>query len=110
MATAARILTPDIAIRDELIARIDQLQRDFRLLSTGELCRRADMIRHIAGAEQLEVVRRLAIGLREAIAAGGRGVAVQPWFDGMRDALDLPVQDEAAARSFLAAVSVRLAG
>lgn len=111
MASAARLHTQDPeSMRDELSARIDQLQRDFRLLSVGELCYRADMIRHIASAEQLEAVRRLAIGLRETIAAGGRGIAVQPWFEAMREAVDLPAQDDATARTFLAAVSTRLAG
>jgi len=111
MASAARVLDDSSeSMRTELKARIDQLQRDFRLLSTGELCRRADMIRHIADGERLEVVRRLAVGLREAIAAGGRGAAVQPWFDGMREAVSSPMQDDAAARAFLAVVSTRLAG
>ena len=111
MASAARIeQAEEDPLRDELLARIDQLQRDFRLLSVGELCRRADMIRHMSDAARMEVVRRLAVALRESIAAGGRGASVLPYFEGMREAIMLPVQDEAMARAFLASVSVRLAG
>jgi hypothetical protein len=111
MASAARIEADETdPLRDEIHARIDQLDRDFRLLSVGELCRRADMIRHLADGARMEVIRRLAIGLREAIAAGGRGAAVHPYFAGMREAVDLPAQDEAMARAFLASVSLRLAG
>jgi len=97
-------------IKSELCARIDQLERDFRLLSVGELSRRADAIRHLAYANGLSPVGGLAAGLCEALSTGGRGATVRPYIDGMRDAVCSDRQDDASANSFLAAVSVRLAG
>jgi hypothetical protein len=97
-------------VKSELCARIDQLERDFRLLSVGELGRRADAVRHIAFANGLSPVAGLASGLCEALAAGGRGATIHPYIEGMRDAVCSDRQDAASANSFLAAVSVRLAG
>ena len=97
-------------VKCEICARIDQLERDFRLLSVGELGRRADAIRHLAFAHGLTPVGRLAAGLGEALARGGRGATIRPFLDGMRDAVGSERQDDASASSFLAAVGVRLAG
>lgn len=97
-------------VKSELCARIDQLERDFRLLSLGELGRRADAVRHIAFANGLSPVAGLASGLCEALASGGRGATIHPYIEGMRDAVCSDRQDAATANSFLAAVSVRLAG
>ena len=97
-------------VRREICARIDQLERDFRLLSIGELGRRADAIRHVAQTHRLSAVAALAGGLGEALAEGGRGATVRPFLEGMRDAVRGDRQDEASARSYLAAVGVRLAG
>ena len=97
-------------VKSEICARIDQLERDFRLLSIGELGRRADAVRHIAFANGLSPVAGLASGLCEALAAGGRGATIHPYIEGMRDAVCSDRQDAASANSFLAAVSVRLAG
>jgi len=110
MASSARIQASDPeAIQDELRARIGQLDRDFRLLSIGEICRRADSVRHIARTHGYEPLARLAGGLRDAIARDGRGVAIAVWMEAMRDAIALRTHDEATARAVLAAVSVRLA-
>jgi hypothetical protein len=97
-------------VKGELCARIDQLERDFRLLSVGELGRRADAVRHLAYTYDLSPVAGLAAGLCEALASGGRGATIRPYIDGMRDAVCSDRQDDASANSFLAAVSVRLAG
>lgn len=114
MASSARVVpfsSPSpVAVREELAARIAQLDRDFKLLSIGELCRRADLIRQIARAERLEAVCRLAAGLGDALARGGRTAPVRPWLDALREALASDAQDESAARAFMAAVGVRLAG
>jgi hypothetical protein len=118
MASAARIAKPDpvspplsgAAVKEELAARVGQLDRDFRLLSIGELCRRADLIRQIARANGYEPVSRLAGGLANSLARGGRGAPVRPWLDALGEALVSDAQDEATARAFLASVSVRLVG
>lgn len=110
MASLARIDIPgSLPLDEELAQRIAQLDRDFRLLSVGELCRRADAIRQIARAHGREPLARLAGGLGAALAREGRGAAFRPWLDGMRDVLLLDAGDEETARAVLAAVSVRLA-
>ncbi|ARS28649.1 hypothetical protein [Sphingomonas sp. KC8] len=97
-------------VHDELCARIAQLDRDFRALSIGELGRRVDAIRKIARTHGLEPVSRLAAGLGDMLARGGRGPSVRPYLDGLRDAAGCPQQDEATARAFMAAVHLRLVG
>ena len=101
---------PPEAVDAELAARIDQIERDSRALSIGELCRRADMVRQIASAHGREPLAQLAGGLRDALARGQRGTAVHPWLDGMRGALSLVAGDKASAHAFLASVTVRLGG
>ncbi|WP_156680185.1 hypothetical protein [Sphingomonas profundi] len=99
-----------LTLIDELRARIDQLDRDARLLSIGELCRRVDAVRNIAGAARLLPLARLAGGLRDALAREGRGASVRTWTDVMREAIGHDAQDEATATAFLTAVAARLAG
>lgn len=108
MATAA----PQTAttLIDELRARIDQLDRDARLLSIGELCRRVDTVRNIAAAAGMLPLARLAAALRDALAREGRGARVHSWTEAMRDSIGHDSQDEATAALLLASVGVRLAG
>ncbi|TVV75638.1 hypothetical protein [Sphingomonas solaris] len=108
MATAAPAESMTIAA--ELQARIDQLARDSRMLSVGELCRRVDAVRNIAAARRLLPLARLAGSLRDALAEGGRGTPMTPWIEAMRESLGHDAQDEATARAFVASVGVRLAG
>ncbi len=97
-------------IREDLCARIDQLERDFRLLSLGELGRRTDAIRHIAQHHGFEPASRLAGGLADALARDGRAAMVRPYLDGMRQAIDCDPSDPRAGDIVLASVSVRLNG
>ena len=110
MATAYRI---DEGARDplrgELSARIAQLDRDFRLLSIGELGRRIDAIRQLARHQGLVPASRLAGGLADALARDGRAAMIRPYLDGMRDAIACDPTDLAAGDALLASVSVRLA-
>lgn len=111
MATACRIEADETdSVRSELTARIRQLDRDFRLLSIGELGRRVDAIRHIAFANGLEPASRLAGGLGDAIARDGRAAMIRPYLDGMREAIVCDPADRAAGDAILASVSVRLQG
>jgi hypothetical protein len=96
-------------IRNELTARIRQLDRDFRLLSIGELGRRVDAIRQIARGHGLEPASRLAGGLADALARNGRAAMIQPYIDGMHDAIGCDPADRNAGDALLASVSVRLA-
>ena len=87
MATAYKIQSEDDPVRSELSDRIAQLDRDFRLLSIGELGRRIDAIRHIARVNGLEPASRLAGGMADALARDGRAAMVRPYLEGMREAI-----------------------
>jgi uncharacterized small protein (DUF1192 family) len=110
MATAYRIESGDDPVRIELSARIAQLDRDFRLLSIGELGRRIDAIRHIARINGYEPACRLAGGMADALARDGRAAMVRPYLDGMRDAIACDPGNTQAGDALLASVSVRLVG
>lgn len=110
MATAYRIESEDDPVRDELCARVAQLDRDFRLLSIGELGRRVDAIRHLARVNGFEPACRLAGGMADALARDGRAAMVRPYLDGMRDAIACDPADAQAGDALLASISVRLVG
>lgn len=96
-------------IRSELTARIRQLDRDFRLLSIGELGRRVDAIRQLARSHGFEPASRLAGGLADALARDGRGAIIRPYIDGLHDAVFCDPADREAGDSLLASIGVRLA-
>ena len=98
------------AIRAELFARIGQIERDFRLLSIGEIGRRTDAIRQMARAHGFGPTSRLAGGLADALARDGRAAMIRPYLDGMREAIGCDPADSLAGDAILASVSVRLAG
>lgn len=92
----------------ELGRRVDQIARDLRLLSIGELSRRADAIRGLAQLHGMAPVARIAGGLADALAIDGRGAMVRGYCDALRDMLAGDPYDGSAGDAFLAAVSVRL--
>ena len=109
MATAYRVdETGGDPARAELAARVDQLDRDFRLLSVGELGRRADAIRHLARRHGYEPASRLAGGLGDALARDGRAAMIRPYIEGIREAIGCDPSDRAAGDALLASISVRL--
>jgi len=111
MATACMMdLGGNDPVRGELSARIQQLDRDFRLLSIGELGRRVDAIRHLARANGYEPASRLAGGLGDALARDGRAAMIRPYLDGMREAIVCDPADHTAGDAILASVNVRLVG
>ena len=110
MATAYKVEGGDDPVRRELCARVAQLDRDFRLLSIGELGRRIDAIRHIARANGLIPASRLAGGMADALARDGRAAMVRPYLDGMREAIACDPADAQAGDALLASISVRLVG
>ncbi|AGH50135.1 MULTISPECIES: hypothetical protein [Sphingomonas] len=74
-------------VEDELKARIAQIDRDMRLLSVGELRRRADAIAEVARANGMEPLGRLAADLGDTLQRSGRGAGVRSCLDGMRAAM-----------------------
>lgn len=109
MATAYRA-DRGLDIRTELRARIDQIDRDFRLLSLGELGRRIDAVRRMAVERGLRAAARLAGGMSDAVARDGRAAMIHPYVEGLREAIDCDPDDEHAGDAILASVSVRLVG
>src|ERR1044072_4811780 len=89
-------------LRGELSARIVQLHPVFRLLSVGEIARRADAIRQLAQRHAFGPASRLAGGLADALARDGRAAIVRPYLDGMRDAIACDPNDTAAGDALLA--------
>ncbi|USI71808.1 hypothetical protein [Sphingomonas morindae] len=94
----------------------------------GELCRRLDVLeaglgqrdgiaarleaQHIlalAAEQRLTSAARLAEGLAAVLRAGGRGAAIQPWIDRLRDAIGCEAEGAAAGDAWMASVMVRLA-
>ena len=97
-------------MRSELRARIDQIDRDFRLLSVGELGRRIDAIRRMALDKGLRAAARLAGGMSDAVARDGRAAMIHPYVEGLREAIDCDPQDETTGDAILASVNVKLVG
>ncbi|HEY0270778.1 MAG TPA: hypothetical protein VGC10_07300 [Sphingomonas sp.] len=96
-------------VRADLVTRLDRLET--ALSARGPLVGRDDVagIVAIAAEHDLTCVRRLAEGLGVALARGGRGAAIGPWIERLRDALACDARDEQSADTWLAAVMVRLA-
>jgi hypothetical protein len=109
MATAPVLFHDNPAIRDELLARVDQVARDWRLLSVGELGRRIDAIRSIGRANGMTAVQRIAGGLADRLAADGRGVAAGFYLEGLRAVIAADPFDRRAGDAFLAAAGTRIA-
>jgi hypothetical protein len=96
-------------LRAALVSRLDHLE--MALKARGPLVGQDDIaaIVGIAAEHDLSCVRRLAEGLGSALAAGGRGAAIGPWIERLRDALDSDARDEQSADTWVASVLVRLA-
>jgi len=97
-------------VRGDLCDRLDALEK--ALASRGSLgvAAQADAIALLAAEYGLHPVQRLAEGLSVALGAGGRGAAVGPWIERLRDAIGCEAVDEQSGISWLASVMVRLAG
>jgi hypothetical protein len=100
-------------VRADLCARLDRLEAS---LVKGTVAARGEAagIALIAGEYGMSVALRLSEGLIVALASGGRGVAVGPWIERLRDALTCDEADaaasDAAGDTWLASIMVRLAG
>ncbi len=97
-------------VRGELCARLDRLESGMVARGSIGAAALASEIAAIAGEYGLMPVQRLAEGLGVALGAGGRGAAIGPWIERLRDAIGCEAVDEQAGTSWLASVMVRLAG
>jgi hypothetical protein len=97
-------------VRTELSGRLDRLEKALGARGPIGAQNDAAMIALMAGEYGLSAVRRLAEGLTVALDAGGRGAAIGPWIEKLRDAIDCESADEKSGDTWLASIMVRLAG
>jgi hypothetical protein len=97
-------------VRAELRGRLDALEKALAARGSLGVGAHADAIAALAGDYGLQSVQRLAEGLSVALGAGGRGAAVGPWIERLRDSIGCESVDEQAGTSWLASVMIRLAG
>jgi hypothetical protein len=97
-------------VRAGLGARLDALEASLAKRGPIGTMGQAAAIAAVAADFGLVPVQRLAEGLIVALDQGGRGAAIGPWIERLRDAIDSDAVDEQAGTSWLASVWVRLAG
>lgn len=97
-------------VRADLSARLDALEAGLAGRGPIGAVGRAAAIAGLAADFGLMPVQRLAEGLGVALGQGGRGAAIGPWIERLRDAIGCDAVDEQAGTSWLASVWVRLAG
>jgi hypothetical protein len=97
-------------VRADLGHRLDALEAGLARRGPIGTAGLAASMAVLAADYGLMPVQRLAEGLVVALDAGGRGAAIGPWIERLRDAIDSDAIDEQANTSWLASVWVRLAG
>jgi hypothetical protein len=97
-------------VRAGLGVRLDALEASLAKRGPIGTTGQAALIAAMAAEYGLLPVQRLAEGLIVALDQGGRGAAIGPWVERLRDAIDSDAVDEQAGTSWLASVWVRLAG
>jgi hypothetical protein len=97
-------------VRADLGARLDALEANLAKRGPIGSAGQAASIAALAVDYGLMPVQRLAEGLIVALDQGGRGAAIGPWIERLRDAIDSDAIDEQSGTSWLASVWVRLAG
>lgn len=95
-------------VRAEICRRLDLLERGLARRGTVGARAEAEAIVAICAEYGLGAALRVAEGLMVALGNGGRGAAVAPWIEKLRDAIDCEAAD--AGDTWLASIMVRLAG
>lgn len=97
-------------VRTDLCRRLDRLEAALAARGPIGLAGQAADIGAIAADHGFSPAVRLAEGLAVALDAGGRGAAVGPWIERLRDAIGCEADMAGSETSWLASVMVRLAG
>ena len=97
-------------VRDDLVARIDAMDRRAHRLKPGELAYELESIRRIAARHGIGPAVTVAHALDTALARGERGPLVHGWLAILRDAVGCGETDAHAHETFAAACTVRLNG
>ncbi|WBO23111.1 hypothetical protein [Sphingomonas abietis] len=97
-------------VRADLCGRLDALEQSLARRGSIGASGQAAAMAGLAADFGLAPVQRLAEGLAVALDSGGRGAAIGPWIERLRDAIGCESVDDVAGTSWLASVWVRLAG
>jgi hypothetical protein len=97
-------------VRGDLAERLDALEGRLARRGPHGAAEAVAAIARIAGDHDLRPVQRLAEGLTVALGEGGRGAAIGPWLEQLREAIGCAATDEASGSARLAAILTRLAG
>lgn len=97
-------------VRADLCGRLDRLEAGLAARGSIGAMSDAGAIASLAAEYGLVPAQRLAEGLAVALSAGGRGAAIGPWIEQLRESIGCEATDESNGDNWLASVMVRLAG
>ncbi|NIJ33059.1 hypothetical protein [Sphingomonas oligoaromativorans] len=97
-------------VRADLCGRLDRLEAGLAARGSIGVASDAGIIASLAGEYGMIPTQRLAEGLAVALGSGGRGAAIGPWIERLRDSIGCEAVDESGGDNWLASVMVRLAG
>ncbi len=99
-------------VRGEMGRRLDTLETTLARRGPVGIGVRGevDALCALAAEYGLVPALRLAEGLSVALGQGGRGAAIGPWIERLRDAIDCQAADPRASDTWLASIMVRFAG
>ncbi|WP_294297067.1 hypothetical protein [uncultured Sphingomonas sp.] len=106
---ALRGLDAMTVVRDDLIARVDAIDRRADSLRPGELVCELEAIRRIASRHGIGPAITVVHALDSALSRGERGPLVHGWLAILRDAVGFTGAAAHASETYAAACAVRLA-
>lgn len=99
----------DDGIREDLVARVDAVDRRVDRLLPGEIALEIETIRRIAARNGIGPAVTVLHALDSALSRGERGPLVHDWLAILRDAVGCRNSDPRTCETFAAACTVRLA-
>lgn len=97
-------------VRDDLIARVDAIDRRADRLRPGEVAYELEAIRRIANRHGIGPAITVVHALDSALSRGERGPLVHGWLAILRDAVGSGASQPQASETYAAACAVRLIG
>ena len=95
---------------EDLVARVDAIDRRADRLQSGEIVCELEAIRRIALRHGIGPALTVLHALESALSRGERGPLVHGWLAILRDAVGCTTATEAASETYAAACAVRLNG
>ena len=97
-------------VRDDLVARVDAIDRRADRLRPGEMAYELEAIRRIANRHGIGPAITVVHAIDSAVSRGERGPLVHSWLAILRDAVGSTGASKHASETYAAACAVRLAG